>query len=113
MHCKEIVVIRLQGWWWEGSSDRFTTPEVEVTFPGETGITAAVNSGRLLSSEQAWEFNIRAAQNKNKTKPIGDTVGCQAFAFRNELYPNHRQPLNIEQQPHAREYATSSEQSVP
>lgn len=61
MHCKEIVVIRLQGWWWEGSSDRFTTPGVEVTFPGETGITAAVNSGRLLSSEQAWEFNIRAA----------------------------------------------------
>lgn len=47
--------------------DGFTTPGVEVTFPGENGIIAAVNSGRLFSSERAGESNIRAA-GKTKTK---------------------------------------------
>lgn len=30
---------------------------------------------------------------------MGDTVGCQAFALRNELYPNYSQSLNTEQLP--------------
>lgn len=57
-------------------------------------VLAAVNSGRLFSSERPRKAILEQQKNKNKSKPIGDAVGCQAFAFRNELYPNHRQPLN-------------------
>lgn len=54
--------------------------------PEENAITAAVYSGRLLPSEQAKEFNSIADEKQNKSKTIGDTVGCQAFALKNELY---------------------------